>query len=361
VRANSYEDARSRVSKSLSLRKKPVLREDNARVICTPSKLEHADLGLKKDLHELILRSCTGIIHVSRASMKIRTRANHISQAAWPVNFSLSLNSIAPQFAGLQNLINLSLISSTQPPVLFCSSTASILGPSHPSSLAEIISTDPADSDSLGYSRSKWVAESICANAAKAGCKAEVLRIGQLTGDTQNGIWNMSEAYPMMLSTVKDLGCLPKLDEDLTWLPVDVAAKAVVDILFRSREEGAVEESPVFHITNNNRSSRWTDLLSWSRKLTPFKIVELKEWLGKLEKLENHPARNLAWLWKKNVESGAEEEKEGKTQITFETKNAEKVSEAMRNVGAVDEKLVRKIWMWLEKEIGVEKDVRSKL
>lgn len=182
-----------------------------------------------------------------------------------------------------------------------------------------------------------------------------------MTGDTQNGIWNMSEAYPMMLSTVKDLGCLPKLDEDLTWLPVDVAAKAVVDILFRSRQEGAVEENPVFHITNNNRSSNWEDLLSWSQNLTPFKIVELEEWLGKLEKLENHPARNLAWLWKKNVKSGTGEEKEGKTRTTFETKNAEKASEAMRHVGAVDGELVRKIWTWLEKEIGVETGRRSKL
>lgn len=171
----------------------------------------------------------------------------------------------------------------------------------------------------------------------------------------------MSEAYPMMLSTVKELGCLPRLKEDLTWLPVDVAARAVLDILFHNQGGEVESECPVFHITNNNRSTKWIDFLNWQQKYSSFKIVDLEAWLQKLEKLENHPARNLSWLWKKNIKSGAGEEKEAKSQITFQTTNAERVSVAMRNVGPVDEDLVRKIWMWLEREMAAEEKVRSKL
>lgn len=168
----------------------------------------------------------------------------------------------------------------------------------------------------------------------------------------------MSEAWPLMLSTVKELGCLPVLDEDLTWLPVDVAAKAVVDIVGRDRGLEHVE-CPVFHITNNERETSWRDMLSWLRKELDFKEVGLEEWLKKLETLDGHPAKNLAWLWRKGIKPA--EDKQTVEKLTFGTEKAKKASEAMRRVRAVDEALVRKIWRWLNTEIATEDKLRAKL
>ena len=42
---------------------------------------------------------------------------------------------------------------------------------------------------------------------------AQVLRIGQLIGDTKVGEWNATEGVPMMIQTAVTLGALPMLDE----------------------------------------------------------------------------------------------------------------------------------------------------
>lgn len=68
----------------------------------------------------------------------------------------------------------------------------------------------------MGYSRSKWVAEAICARAhekSRLKGRISIVRIGQLCGDTKSGIWNVTEAWPLMLSSVEVLGALPDLDE----------------------------------------------------------------------------------------------------------------------------------------------------
>lgn len=237
----------------------------------------------------------------------------------------------------------------------------------HPEVIPESLSLDPSDADSLGYSRSKWVAEMICANAsnlAEKKSRIHILRIGQLTGDTENGIWNLAEAYPTMLSTVTALGCLPRLDEDLNWLPVDVAAKSVVEIALNAArivESGTMRSCSVYHLVNNHRRTTWFDLLSWLQNSTNFQIVDLDVWLKRLERLDTHPAQNLAWLWKRGVPSTEHAVRKQREKVTFVTAKVESTSSAMRNVYKVDEALVGRIWTWLEAEMATAKETRSKL
>lgn len=239
---------------------------------------------------------------------------------------------------------------------VFCSSTASVLGPSHPSLIPERLSTSASDADALGYSRSKWVAESICSRAYDTnglGGQVKILRIGQLTGDTEKGIWNMSEAWPLMLSTVRELGCLPNLNEPLSWLPLNVAAKAVLEIAMPNGAEAARGQDgcPVFHLVNNSTSTTWRDLLSWlkSARSEPFDVVDPAVWLEKLEGLDNHPAKSLLGLWRKAY--GHHQDPEA-VQTVFGIEKARQGSLAMQNVKAVDQLLVQKIWSWLEGEMN---------
>ena len=280
-------------------------------------------------------------------------------QAAWPVNFSLRLRAFESSFRGLANLLQLSNTSTRAVDFIFCSSTAAVLGPAHPTVIPETTSTSPNDSDTLGYSKSKWVAEAICSRAAQSFDKksqVKIVRIGQLTGDTKHGVWNMSEAYPLMLSTVQELGCLPRIDDKLSWLPLDTAAQAVCEISFgdgdRALEGESMKLCEVYHVLNNDTTTSFTDLLGWLKKThkRPFSIVEPREWLEKLEKLENHPAKALLGLWRRAYEDSAGNS--SKQVTTFETKNAEGVSKMMRDVRTVDENLFEKIWRWLEGEMA---------
>ena len=119
---------------------------------------------------------------------------------------------------GLENVINFALSGNRDKPpaVFFCSSTAVVIASDNTPSIPETLSHDPTTASPLGYSRSKWVAEMICGRAyenTRLRGHMGILRIGQLCGDTQGGIWNVTEAWPLMLSSVKVTGALPRLDE----------------------------------------------------------------------------------------------------------------------------------------------------
>lgn len=61
-----------------------------------------------------------------------------------------------------------------------------------------------------------------------------MLRIGQLCGDRESGVWNATEAWPLMLASGRVAGCLPGLEgEALGWLAVDLAAEAVAEVAGR--------------------------------------------------------------------------------------------------------------------------------
>jgi thioester reductase-like protein len=252
-------------------------------------------------------------------------------------------------------LINLAASFAQPAKLIFCSSTASVTeyraarGQVDTDNIPEIISHDPSDAGRLGYSRSKWVAERICNLAVSASSlgtqgKIKIARIGQLTGATDTGIWNMKEAWPLILSTVHELGCLPDIDESLSWLPLNTAAQVIVDIA-QSDDISKHGDCQVYHIVSNSRSTTWKHLLKWLKSVKEFDIVTPRVWLDKLEGLEAHPAKQLLGLWRNAYAEG-----ESSKQISFSTKEAEEVSEIMRNVPAVDEKLVLKIWEWMEGE-----------
>ncbi|KAH7390432.1 hypothetical protein BKA64DRAFT_679228, partial [Cadophora sp. MPI-SDFR-AT-0126] len=344
VRAADRTEARIRVSESLIKRKIPPLQPggSNDKICCIPVKFGEPKLGLSTEIIDKLKEATTHIIH-----------------AAWAVNFTLPLQSFVQEhITGLQNLVNLAASCRHFQHFAFCSSTASVIGQAllkDDMPIREQIYPTPPPDNALGYSKSKWIAEIICSKTShhpQMTSKISVLRIGQLTGDIQNGVWNRSEAWPLILSTTKQLGCLPRLEENLSWLPVDFAASAVVDISLLGTSARSDNTCPVYHIVNNDQSTSWMDLLGWIKKLTPndFSVVEPKEWLDKLEKVD-HPARSLLGLWR----DGFEDEARGQTDessnirqdIAFDASNAAKASEWMRGVRPVDVMLVGKIWHWL--------------
>lgn len=147
-----------------------------------------------------------------------------VIHSAWAVNFNLGVRSFESQhIRGAYNLINLCLRTNMTtsrrrqlPPArfYFCSSISAAAGTPLPATIEERHIEELAHAQAMGYARSKLVTEHMVqAAAAKTGMVASVLRIGQIVGDTKKGLWNTTEAIPLMLQTAKTLGVLPALEE----------------------------------------------------------------------------------------------------------------------------------------------------
>jgi hypothetical protein len=194
-----------------------------------------------------------------------------------------------------------------------------------------------------GYARSKYVAEQIVYNAAKdSGAEARVLRIGQLSGDTLAGEWNVTEGVPMLIQTAITLGCLPSLDEEMSWLPVDTAASIILDLaLPHTSTSPAQNPELVYHVLNPHRFNWTRDMLpALSASGIKFDTMPTEEWMEKLRSSDPDPSRNppiklLGWF-----ESKYGEKARGKPKgvLDFETGETERGSEMMGRVPDVTEK-----------------------
>ena len=349
IRAASPTAANERISKSLLARNKAPLSSTNSKIKCHPCKLSELELGLPPSIYRDLATRTTLVIH-----------------AAWAVNFSTRLSSfVKDHIAGLRNLINFGLASRTTNTArfLFCSSTASVLGPHSRSPVPERVSHDPLSASPLGYSRSKWVAEYICEQAhlhTRLKDRITVLRIGQLCGDTESGVWNVTEAWPLMLSSVKVTGSLPNLKgERLGWLPVDLAAQAVIETSLPNTLNGS--QIPVYHLLNPSTESTWADLLTWLKKVIPtFDIVPPSTWVSQLDNLTDeaakHPARKLIGLWKSaycNDDAEKRTQVEEEEVVVFEMVETRKVAPVMRDVRPIGEEQFTKIWTWIDREMMI--------
>jgi thioester reductase-like protein len=341
VRGADEHAARERVSKALQQRRLADLPDSN-RVQVVQAQLSDPHLGLSKDLYDHLAKSATSIIHI-----------------AWTVNFRLKLRSfVNDNIAGVRHLLDLALSASRSDPPRFayCSSTASILNsaPDSSGNLPERIQSDPSSASPLGYSRSKWVAEHICLsahNSTNLYGRIAVVRVGQLAGDSVSGVWNTKEAWPMMLSTARLIKCLPDLGaEPLDWLPVDIAARAFVQI---TEQQGGMDaDMPVYHVLNPHLEPTWKQMLAWISKKAEFEIVQPGEWVKRLEACDGskHSAMKLLGLWKEAYggEDAGGDTGGDKQRARFDMQETKRRVDVLRDVKPLDEGYVDRMWEWIQ-------------
>ncbi|PNS17757.1 L-2-aminoadipate reductase [Sphaceloma murrayae] len=312
VRGASDHACKERVSKALAARNLGALSD---KVVILGAQLGEEKLGLGDNDYSRLAHEATIILHV-----------------AWAVNFRMRLRAFErDHVGGLTNLLGLTLSSrrARAPRFGFCSSVASALSYT-PTPIPEAILASPASASPLGYSRSKWVGEQLCSLAAglSAGISDDstirVFRVGQLGGDDRRGVWNVTEAWPLMLAVgIKELGAMPDLrTEKLDWLPVDIAARALVEGMMREegsgsmgaldggetastrmmmkregRDDGAREQGSgqatrccsVAHVVHDGANPSWGQMLVWLQKERQrrgqkgFEVVDPGSWVEMLE------------------------------------------------------------------------------
>ena len=280
VRASGQASAGARVMKSLEIRNINLTDKQLSKLHALPSDLSDPNLGIQSHDLERLLSSVTCVIH-----------------SAWAVNFNLGVRSFEQQhIQGTYNLMNFCLRSHLPLPAsfFFCSSVSTASGTPKPAVIPERAIEDLRYSQATGYGRSKLVTEHIVRNAMKStNLHARVLRIGQLSGDTQSAIWNDTEAIALMIRSALTVKALPALHERPSWLPVDSCAAAVVEL--SANMNRVDDEDLVYHLVNPCTFSWQSDLfpaLKAHEDLPDFDVVSPREWLQRLEGSEQDPTKN---------------------------------------------------------------------
>ncbi|KAI1290578.1 hypothetical protein F5Y03DRAFT_378175 [Xylaria venustula] len=331
VRAPTDTAASDRVSSSLKARGIQLSPTERNKVVPLACDLSRPDFGLIPSRLAALTRVLTLVIH-----------------SAWAVNFNIPVQSFEGQhIAAVHNLIQLCLRVQTPEPArfYFCSSVSAAGGTPRPGTVAEGPVIDPAHAQNTGYARSKYVAEHITRNAMrKTGAPAEVLRIGQLIGDTVVGEWNATEGVPMMIQTAVTLGALPTLDEEMSWLPVDCAAASIVELAGVTESGKSIDrtlDSDVVYQILNPQRFHWTrDMLpSLTKAGLEFEALPTDQWMERLRNSDRDPSKNppiklLEWFESKYGHGKSGTQSGGLVYLTDETR---KNSETLRNVPDVTE------------------------
>ena len=190
----------------------------------------------------------------------------------------------------------------------------------------------------MGYARSKLVTEHICILAGKeTGIRARVLRVGQVIGDTIHGIWNDTEAIPMILQAATTIGAIPTLDESPLWLPVDTVAHGVTDIALSNAGAG------VMNVVNHQP-------FHWTRDLLPalhatgleFEEVGQKEWVDRLRNSNPNPVANPPIKLLEFFASKYDNNNTKRPGLTYETRQARSFSPTLAAAPVLNQDLVTK-------------------
>ena len=240
------------------------------KIVALSTDLSQPDLGLTKEMME-----------------QLKTEVSLILHLAWPVNFSINLQSFEPHLAGLRTLLKLSLdVYRSEPAHLFFASSISTAENTPPPAL---IADAPVDDFShaldMGYAQSKLVGEHMVLNAARSGARSYVLRIGQIVGDLQSGFWNDNEYVPSMIRSALFMKALPALNENCSWIPVDTLATAILELsrtLQSAPKPCAIDSTnpPVVYNMCNPRLFSWDQLLEKVRKAgVEFERVPYGDWM----------------------------------------------------------------------------------
>ncbi|KAG2226546.1 hypothetical protein INT45_005032, partial [Circinella minor] len=234
---------------------------------------------------------------------------------------------------------------------------------------------DPHVALPMGYAQSKYIVEhmfSYLAEYKNMPCFVE--RMGQLIGDTNNGAWNTSEHYPLMMiggATMKmmpDRACsLPTLD----WIPVDSAATAILEIMmhyvsssssssflpshvlmadhyslttrFTVRETASVRRRSVYHHIVNPNYITWSDMLQAMADCgIQFDVVEPDVWVDELRKHQDNSAYRLLSYFETNWITSSSADRCNSKMTLWDTEDTIKIAPSLINAPVFDARLLKK-------------------
>ena len=267
------------------------------------------DILTKLDVVEIDIRAASFGLSLDQYA-QLCSRVTHILHAAWPMDFQRNLSSFNSQFELLRSLLQLALDIHTsrpfvRPRLLFISSIA-VVGQYHAVHntriVPEVPMSDVGTINPFGYGKAKFVCEKMLESAAATRGEAmevAIVRVGQMSGSRDSGYWNPKEHFPSLVRLSQKVGALPgirgvstylqihecKLPDQLqtlSWLPVDMAAGTLIDIML-SRPPLEL----VYHLENPIRQP-WHEvlvILAEELGLDGNASISMDKWLASIKTL----------------------------------------------------------------------------
>ncbi|KAJ9478071.1 NRPS-like enzyme [Pseudozyma hubeiensis] len=278
-RAADHQEAAKRTEESLKARDLAVpAGHERARLVSMAADISKKDLGLSQQEYADLAGSVTCVIH-----------------NGWPVNFVMSVDSFQSVLEGTVGLMNLAGQSTAcRKPRFIFSSSISVAFKNPGAVIPETILDHLGYTHALGYAHSKWIVENLCRDAEAligGGFQSVVMRIGQMVGDRSAGIWNETEAPPLMIKAAQTIGCLPDRLDDLYWLPVDVAGLVAAQLTTAELSS----DCELVHVVSE-------EAMPWKTALTTlaepqnlgktFEVIPFAQWVERLERSDRNPTRN---------------------------------------------------------------------
>jgi len=132
----------------------------------------------------------------------------------------------------------------------------------------------------FGYAQSKWVTERLALAARGRGLDVRVYRPSFLTAST-SGLGNPNDLVIRLLAFMINHGIAPKTLNQISFMPVDIAAHNMAAIMADPEADG-----PVFHLTVNN----YNNLVDVTRLMSQdygirFRYLELDEFAAEMRRL----------------------------------------------------------------------------
>ncbi|EIN05406.1 acetyl-CoA synthetase-like protein [Punctularia strigosozonata HHB-11173 SS5] len=263
-RSSKGESIKDRQRRGLQDRNLDESLVDSEKVSILECDMTLPDFGLEKDVFEEMRSSTTTIIH-----------------NAYRVDFNVSLSSFEPQLLIVRRFINFALSSprSVPPSILFTSSVSVLRNLELPEPAKEDVVEDPLVAVGNGYSESKWASERILGNASAAvpSLRTIVIRVGQMSGGA-TGDWNAAEWLPSLVASGPVVKCLPDLKSVVAWIPLDAAAKAMLDFSLAD----AQTVPPVLHLAHPHPAP-WSQIIGHAAKRLGVPLVSYADWVQALE------------------------------------------------------------------------------
>ncbi|KAI0490870.1 acetyl-CoA synthetase-like protein [Xylaria cf. heliscus] len=231
--------------------------------------------------------------------------ADVIVYNAWRLDFGRSVRSFEPFLRATRDIIDLAAASRRAPRIVFISSISSVGRMSQTITVPERPVQDPLAAINTGYGQSKLVAERVLANAANAsGLPIRIVRVGQVGGPITEGRWPDQAWISALLRTSKTLSCIPDRLAPVDWIPVEVAASMLCNIVtYRGADNDTNKPAAqVYHIYPRE-ALPWSSLVAIMRERHGIaQTLPLQDWCKKLRSVsgdlstidvENLPALKL--------------------------------------------------------------------
>ncbi|KAG1071379.1 hypothetical protein G6F42_026030 [Rhizopus arrhizus] len=166
---------------------------------------------------------------------QLKQEVTIVQHCAWMLNFNMPVDHFDKEcIQPFYNLLKFAYKEVNPMHVHFISSISASAA-AGAEILEEPLPMDPHVAMSMGYAQSKFIVE-ILFNylSTEKDFPCYIERLGQVCGDSVNGVWNVSEQYPLMfVGGGSIMHKMPNLDTIIDWAPCDVAAAAIVDIMLR--------------------------------------------------------------------------------------------------------------------------------